>query len=70
MTSYTLDNILQFFQLEQNNLLENPRILSQERNMAPDLKDKPSWTCFLNLLRIHEDMIGRSYVYMATVLEI
>jgi hypothetical protein len=36
-----LDNVLQFLQLEQNNLLENPRILSQERNMAPDIKDKP-----------------------------
>jgi hypothetical protein len=43
MTSYTLDNVLQFLQLEQNNLLENPKILSRERNMAPDIKDKPSY---------------------------
>jgi hypothetical protein len=42
MTSYTLDNVLQFLQLEQNNLLENPKILSRERNMAPYIKDKPS----------------------------
>jgi hypothetical protein len=70
MTCYTLDNALQFFQLEQNNLLENPRILSRERNMAPDIKDKPSWTCLVNLLQNHEDMVGRTCAYMATVLEI
>jgi hypothetical protein len=70
MTFYTLDNVLQFLQLEQNNLLENPKILSRERNMAPGIKDKPSWTCLVYLLRIHEDMVGRTYVYMATVLEI
>jgi hypothetical protein len=50
--------------------LENPKILSRERNMAPGIKDKPSWTCLVDLLRIHEDMVGRTYVYMATVLEI
>jgi hypothetical protein len=38
--------------------------------MAPDIKDKPSWTGLVDLLRIHEDMISRTYVYMATVLEI
>jgi hypothetical protein len=32
--------------------------------MALDIKGTPSWTCRVNLLRIHEDMIGRTYVYM------
>ena len=30
--------------------------------MALDIKDTPSWTCPVNLLRIHEDMVGRTYV--------